>query len=162
MTNAPASLRARPLTAEGFAPFGDVLRVPPEVGTRTYFDGALASLKPQTPASLSLILAAPSLARPVPVKVIERHSLTSQSFLPMAAARWLVVVAPNAPDGAPDLAAAAAFLPAPGAGVTLKPGVWHAPLTVLDTPAPFAIFMWRDFGPDDEDFADITPFAVAL
>lgn len=164
---APSTLRTGPLTAqaltaEGFAPFGDVLRVPQEVGTRTYFDDALASLKPQTPASLSLILAAPSLARPVPVTIIERHRLTSQSFVPMAATPWLVVVAPNAADGSPDLAAAVAFLPGPGQGITLKPGVWHAPLTVLEAPAPFAIFMWRDFGPDDEDFADIAQFTVAL
>ncbi|ABS68604.1 Ureidoglycolate hydrolase [Xanthobacter versatilis] len=159
---APSLLRARPLTAESFAPFGDVLRVPQEVGTRTYFDGALASLKPQTPASLSLILAAPSPARPVPVTIIERHRLTSQSFVPMAPTPWLVVVAPDAPDGSPDLAAAVAFLPGPGQGITLKSGVWHAPLTVLEAPAPFAIFMWRDFGPDDEDFADITPFTVVL
>lgn len=159
---APSTLRTGPLTAESFAPFGDVLRLPQEVGTRTYFDDALASLKPQTPASLSLILAAPSLARPVPVTIIERHRLTSQSFVPMAATPWLVVVAPNAADGSPDLAAAVAFLPGPGQGITLKPGVWHAPLTVLEAPAPFAIFMWRDFGPDDEDFADIAPFTVAL
>ncbi|MDI4664291.1 ureidoglycolate lyase [Xanthobacter autotrophicus] len=162
MSKAATPLLARPLTAEGFAPFGDVLRVPQDVGTRTSFDSALASLKPQTPASLSLILAAPSLARPVPVSIIERHRLTSQSFLPMATTRWLVVVVPDAADGSPDLASAVAFLPAPGEGITLKPGMWHAPLTVLDEPAPFAIFMWRDFGPDDEDFADISPFAVAL
>ncbi|MFG1270058.1 ureidoglycolate lyase [Xanthobacter sp. DSM 14520] len=162
MSCAPSLLRARPLTAESFAPFGDVLRVPQEVGTRTYFDGALASLKPQTPASLSLILAAPSPARPVPVTIIERHRLTSQSFVPMAPTPWLVVVAPDAADGSPDLATAVAFLPGPGQGITLKSGVWHAPLTVLEAPAPFAIFMWRDFGPDDEDFADITPFTVVL
>ncbi|MFG1289498.1 ureidoglycolate lyase [Xanthobacter versatilis] len=162
MSCAPSLLRARPLTAESFAPFGDVLRVPQEVGTRTYFDGALASLKPQTSASLSLILAAPSPARPVPVTIIERHRFTSQSFVPMAPTPWLVVAAPDAADGSPDLAAAVAFLPGPGQGITLKSGVWHAPLTVLEAPAPFAIFMWRDFGPDDEDFADITPFTVVL
>lgn len=155
------ALVPRPLTAEAFAPYGEVLAVPDTVGTRTAFDGALASLRPATPASLSLILAAPSLARPVPVGIIERHRFTSQSFVPMAPARWLVVVAPAAADGGPDLAAAEAFLPAPGQGITLHPGTWHAPLTVLEAPSPFAILMWRDYGPDDEEVMEITPLAVA-
>jgi len=157
-----SALQAHALTTEAFAPFGEVLAVPGQVGLRTEVSAALANLRPQVPASLSLVLAAPVVARPVPVSIIERHRFTSQSFLPLAPTRWLVVVAPDAADGGPDLARAAAFRPAPGQGITLRPGVWHAPLTVLDTPAPFALLMWRDFGPDDEDFAAITPFAVAL
>lgn len=155
-------LVARPLTAEGFAPFGEVLQVPPTAGARAYFSSSLENLRPAAPASLSVILAAPSRARPVPVTVIERHRFSSQSFIPMAEARWLVVAAPDAGDRMPDLARAAAFLPAPGQGVTLKAGVWHAPLTVLDGPRPFAILMWRDFGPEDEDFAAVAPFSVAV
>jgi len=161
MSDAPC-LIARPLTAEDFAPFGEVLAVPRSIGTRTYFDGALANLRPAAPASLSVILAAPALARPVPVTVIEKHRFSSQSFIPMAPARWLVVVAPALASGAPDIDAARAFLPAPGQGITLKADTWHAPLTVLEAPSPFAIVMWRDWTAADEDFADVAPFTVAV
>ncbi|OYX05857.1 MAG: hypothetical protein B7Z15_16725, partial [Rhizobiales bacterium 32-66-8] len=123
---------AQPLTPAGFAPFGDVLAVPPTVGTRTYFDRSLANLRPDAPASLSLILAAPTLARPVPITQFERHRFSSQSFLPMADTQWLVVVAPHGADGGPDMGRLAAFLPAAGEGITLGADVWHAPLTVLD------------------------------
>ncbi|MEP9352313.1 ureidoglycolate lyase [Xanthobacter sp. KR7-65] len=157
----PAPL-PRPLTPEGFARYGEVPAVPEAVGMRTSFDGGLKSLRPGVPASLSLILASPSLARPVPIGIIERHVWTSQSFVPMAPVRWLVVVAPQAADGGPDLAAAEAFLPEPGQAITLHPGTWHAPLTVLDAPAPFAILMWRDYGPDDEEVREITPIGIAV
>lgn len=156
-------LLPRPLTPEAFARYGEVLAVPRTVGTRTSFDGALANLRPGVPASLSLILAAPSLCRPVLVEVIERHRFTSQSFVPMAPARWLVVVAPVAANGGPDLGAAEAFLPGPGQGLTFAPGTWHAPLTALDAPSPFAILMWRDYGPEDEEVIPLVgPLEVAV
>ena len=155
-------LAAAPLTAEAFAPFGDVLEVPTEPGRRTYFDRALANLRPAAPPSLSLILAAPVAGRPVPLVEIERHVFSSQSFVPLAACRWLVLVAPHGADGGPDLAAARAFLPGPGQGITLKADTWHAPLTVLDTPAPFAIFMWRDWTVADEEIRPMAPLLVAV
>ncbi len=168
---------ARPLTAAAFAPYGEILRLPEAVGRRDYFDTALANLRTAAHASLSLVLAAhsPEVAEStanaveagiediqslVEVSQFERHAFSSQSFIPMAACRWVVVVAPHAPAGGPDMARASAFLPAPDSGVTLHGDVWHAPLTVLDAPAPFAILMWRDGGSGDEEFAPITPFFV--
>ncbi len=151
----------RPLTAEAFAPYGEVFAVPETVGVRTSFDKGLANLRPDVPASLSLILAAP-VPQPVLVEVIERHVFTSQSFVPMAPARWVIVVAPRTAEDRPDLAAAEAFLPSPGQGITLAPGTWHAPLTVLDAPSPFALLMWRDYGPEDEEVIAIPPMMVAI
>lgn len=155
-------LGARPLTAQAFAPYGAVLETPETAGVRRYFDVALGALAPQAPVSLSIIRAAPVLARPVPVSVIERHPLTPQTFLPLGPASWLVVVAPDTPDGGPDLARAEAFLPGPGQGITFGRGIWHAPLTVLEEEAAFAILMWRDWSPDDEEFAAVVPFAVTV
>lgn len=155
-------ITAQPLTPEAFAPFGEVHSPPDVVGRRDYFDGALANLRPAVGASLSLILAPPTLEHPVPVTRFERHAFSSQSFIPLAPCRWLVAVAPHAAGGGPDMAQVRVFLPALGQGVTLRADVWHAPLTVLDAPSPFAIFMWRDGGPLDEEFASIIPFAVEV
>jgi ureidoglycolate lyase len=151
----------RPLTAEAFAPYGEVLAAPQTVGVRTSYNAGLANLRPDVPACLSLILAAP-VPRPVGIEVIERHVFTSQSLVPMAPARWVIVVAPVAAEDGPDLEAAEAFLPAPGQGITLAPGTWHAPLTVLDAPAPFAFLMWRNHATDDEEIMAIPPMAVAV
>lgn len=156
-----SGLIARPLTAEGFALYGEVFAVPQTPGVRTSFDRGLANLRPVVPASLSLILAAP-VPQPVAVEVIERHVFTSQSLVPMAPARWVIVVAPGTANGGPDLSAAQAFLPAPGQGVTLAPGTWHAPLTVLEAPSPFALLMWRDYGPDDEEVIAIPAMSVTV
>jgi ureidoglycolate hydrolase len=50
-----------------------------------------------------------------------------------------------------------------GEGVTYHMGEWHHPLTALDRPARFAVFMWRDGTSTDEEFRTLTaPFTVAL
>lgn len=151
-------IRAAPLEAAAFARFGEVLDVPVAPG-RTYFERALSSTRPGAWPSLSLTLRAPS-ATPVLVKAMERHAFSSQSFVPLAPVRWLVLVAPHLPGGGPDMAGAQAFLPGPGQGVTYGADVWHHGLTVLDAPAPFAVLMWRDGTATDEEFVDVDPLAV--
>lgn len=156
-----ALLAAAPLTADAFATFGTVLTVPEAIGRRDYFDEGLTNLRPGARPSLSLILGAATSGNPVEITQIERHEFSSQSFMPLAPCRWLVVVAPDA-DGGPDMTRARAFLPAPGQGLIFAAGTWHAPLTVLDAPAPFAITMWRDGGAGDEEFAPVQPFFVSV
>src|SRR5438046_4391112 len=86
---------------------------------------------------------------------MERHEFSSQSFLPLDVARWLVVVAPAGADGGPDPSRAVAFLAGPGQGVTYHAGTWHHPLTILDRPARFAVVMWRDGTSTDEEFGTL-------
>ena len=87
-------------------------------------------------------------------------SHSSQSFVALEAARWLVMGAPRHAAGGPDMARAAAFVGGQGQGITYRADVWHHPLTVLDAPAAFAVFMWRDGSADDEEFVDIAPLLV--
>ncbi len=154
-------VRAEPLTADAFAPFGGLLTPPSHAGERHYFDDHLANLRPNARPSLSVVLAKP-VALPLTVGMMERHALSSQSFIPMGASRWLVLVAPDGANGGPDMTRLRAFLPAPGTGITLQVGCWHYPLTVLDAPAPFTLAMWRDGGPDDEEVRDVSPVTVSL
>lgn len=153
-------MRAAPLNAEAFAPFGEILVVPDQPG-RAYFEGALSSARATAWPSLSLTLREPSSA-PVRVTAMERHAFSSQSFVPLGPARWLVLVAPHAAGGGPDMARARAFLAGPGQGVTYGANVWHHGLTVLDRPAHFAVFMWRDGTAGDEEFVDVGPLNVEL
>jgi ureidoglycolate lyase len=153
---------ASPLTAEAFAPYGDVLAAPTEFG-RVYFDEGLCSTRPTARPSLSVSHAGRVTALPLEATVMERHEFSSQSFVPLDVSRWIVVVAPPDVDGGPDVARAVAFLPGPGQGVTYRANTWHHPLTVLDRPARFAVFMWRDGTSTDEEFRTLaTPFRVDL
>lgn len=153
------TIQIEPLTAESFRPFGDVL-VPPTSAGRSYFEASLRNDRPNVGASLSLSRV--ELARSLPIEAVkmERHEKSSQSFVPLGPAPFLVLVAPHAPKGGPDMTRARAFLAEGGVGVTYGADVWHHPLSVFETPASFAVFMWRDGGPEDEEFVDIEPVTV--
>jgi ureidoglycolate lyase len=154
-------MTTRPLTAEAFAPYGEVLEVPREAG-RLYYERALASLRPGAWPSLSLSWRDPHPGGPLRVHQMERHQFSSQSFVPLGPVRWLVLVAPHAAGSGPDMARAQAFVAAPGQGVTYGADVWHHPLTVLDAPGRFAVVMWRDGTATDEEFISVTPFDLDL
>lgn len=153
--------RAEPLTADGFAPFGGVIQTPLTPGERHYFDAPLVNLRPAAKPSLSVAYAKP-VSLPLTVAMMERHRFSSQSFTPLAPTPWLVIVAPDDADGGPRMNALRVFQPGPGMGLTLAPGCWHFPLTVLEHPAAFTLTMWRDGGPDDEELRDVAPVSVTL
>jgi len=99
--------------------------------------------------------------RPLRAEMLERHEFSSQSFVPVDVDRWLIVVAPHASRGGPDLAGLRAFIATGRQGVTYRPNTWHHGLTVLDRPGRFAVFMWRA-GSKDEEFVPVTPFTVRI
>jgi ureidoglycolate lyase len=153
------SLVLEPLDPAAFAPFGDVL-VPPAEAGRRYFERSLRNDRPGVPASLSLSRIETARSLPLEGRQMERHAKSSQSFVPIGPVPFLVVVAPHAAAGGPDMERARAFLAEGGVGVTYGADVWHHPLTVLAAPAAFAVFMWRDGGPLDEEFVDVEPFTL--
>jgi ureidoglycolate lyase len=93
---------------------------------------------------------------------MERHLHSSQSFIPIEAGRWLVLVAPHGADGGPDMTRARAFLARPDQGVTYGADVWHHPSTVFDRIARFAIVMWKDGTSADDEFVEVPPFELHL
>jgi ureidoglycolate lyase len=153
-------LITEPLTAEAFAPFGEVLQAPAVPG-RAYIDTALSNRRPHAQPSLSFSTREPT-ALPLHSTTMERHLQSSQSFIPMEAGRWLVLVAPHGADGGPDMAHARAFLAQPDQGVTYGADVWHHPSTVFDRTARFAIFMWKDGTSADDEFRDVAPFSIEI
>ena len=154
-------LKAEPLTSAAFLPFGEVIECPAVPG-RTYFEDALANLRPNARPSISLTVKTAAAKLPLRSTTMERHEFSSQSFIPQEAGRWLVIVAPHAAGGGPDMARARAFLAGPMQGVTFGANVWHHPFTVLDAPARFVIVMWRDGTRTDEEFVEVPPFEVQL
>lgn len=146
-------LRPRPLTADAFAPFGS-LAPAPAPGTRTEV-GPARNLRDTTVACLRWTLARPG-ALPLRVGTMERHRFSSQSFIPLGPARWLVLTAPHASAGGPDMAHARAFIADGTLAVTYAPDVWHHPLTALDGGGGFAVFTFLDGSADDEEFVPVT------
>jgi len=142
-------IRTEPLTAAGFAPFGDVIELkdtPDKIINqglcgrhhdlaRLEFDGGRAGI--------SLFDAEPR-ALPYRLEMMERHPLGSQAFIPLNPAPFLVIVAEDA-GGTPG--APRAFLTAPGQAINLLRNTWHGVLTPLSAPGLFAVI--DRIGPED-------------
>jgi ureidoglycolate lyase len=165
-------LSLQPLTREGFAPYGslvagDVLPLPAHHATgpgeplapRPINGGT--SLRVETDGGLSLLAegGAPTLAvfraqaqaLAGPWRTLERHRLGSQTFVPLAGARCVVLVAQGV--HAPDPGTLAAFLADGRCGYTLHPGTWHHGLIALEV-GDFVVLERRSAQPDCE-FAEL-------
>lgn len=76
-----------------------------------------------------------NLKRVMKIKMLERHRFSTQSFVPMGAdIQYLVVVTQNKSesDDSPDLDKLRGFIARDKQGVCYAPGVWHAPMAVID------------------------------
>ena len=136
------TLYPRPLTPEAFAPFGDVLSAdgPPDRIINAgmcgrWHDRAQISLDDAGRAGISIFDAVPR-ALPYVFRLVERHPLGSQAFIPMTLNPFLVVVAPD-DGGTPGTPVA--FLTSPGQGINLHRNTWHGVLTPLNSPGLFAV-----------------------
>ena len=135
------TISIQPITAEAFAPFGDLLRAEGEPDRiinqglcGRHHDLALIDVSDGR-TGISLFDAVPR-SLPYTLDMMERHPLGSQAFLPMSLQPFLVIVAPDA-GGRPG--APVAFLTGPGQGVNYHRGTWHGVLTPLHAPGLFAV-----------------------
>lgn len=155
-------VRAEPISAQAFEPFGELLEAPATFG-RTYFNRVLGSNRPAAPPSLSLSHLKPLAAIPLDVTLLERHAHSSQSFLPLDVGRYLVVVAPHAAGGGPDVDRIRAFVVPGHQGISYAIDTWHHGMAALDRPARFAVVMWRDGSAGDEEFVQVAqPVRVTI
>lgn len=141
------TLKLRPLDAAALAPYARLIRasegkagVVPEVMAH---DGDVAGVHAFT------VLCPQPVCGDVVITTLERHPHSTQSFVPLQAGRWLILVAPTLANGGPDMAAAQAFMAGPHDAICIGQNVWHAGLTVFDQPAQFGMIMWKaDSGED--------------
>jgi len=146
--SAPARvLIAQALTPAAFAPFGDVIAParngnssPINEGTAQRFDDLtqLDVSEQGGEACVTIFRTQDGThVAPYALTMFERHLLGSQSFVPMAQGRVLVVVTQG--DDTPDEDAIQAFIVEPGQGVTLRRGVWHHPMITIGGADVFVI-----------------------
>ena len=135
-----------PLTAERFAPFGDVIGVSQD--TREPMNEArferfndLAQLNIDTHAdghtAISIARCRMPTKLPHSFDLIERHPLGSQAFIPLNGQRFVVVVAPAGESA--DIEELRAFVTNGHQGINYHRGVWHMPLIALEANQEFLI-----------------------
>lgn len=131
----------QPLTADTFAPFGDVIEcsgAPDKMINQglcaRYNDKAKIDLA-DGHAGISLFRSE-TRALPYSLDMMERHPLGSQAFIPMSHDPFLVITAKDQ-GGAP--AQPLAFVTTPGQGINFHRNIWHGVLTPLHAPGLFAV-----------------------
>jgi ureidoglycolate lyase len=140
------TLKIKPLTAEAFRPFGDVIEIgnnqsqPMNRGMAERFD-ALGRVELQGEQARAVISLVRSSQYPVPhtVDLVERHPLGSQAFIPLEDSPFVVVVAPAGESVTSD--ALKAFRTNGRQGVNYRSGVWHG---LLFTPFAAMTFICVD------------------
>jgi len=132
-----------PLTAQAFAPFGDVIEVSDDAvkvainqGNTDRYD-RLAQIDVADGGGVGVI----SVFRgrplnPLVLKVFERHPLGSQAFMPLSGRPYLVAVVP---EGVFDPALVQVFHAGAQQGVQYRKGVWHHFLLALDAESDFLV-----------------------
>jgi len=136
------TLPISPLTKAAFAPFGEVIDTKdakPKLindGFAQRFDG-LAQIDVAAEGGKVNISLFDGSIRPSPIliKLMERHPLGSQLFMPLNEKPWLVVACadPRAP------ASYRAFSATGEQGVNYARNTWHHPLLVLTDASPFLV-----------------------
>lgn len=136
------SLSIQPLTREAFAPFGDVIemegsaRITINQGFAERFND-LADVNVAMDGGMtnvSLFLGQPR-PQPIAIKLMERHPLGCQIFMPLQDRPWLVLVAADVNS----FTSYRAFRASGRQGVNYAPNVWHHPLLVFDADSRFMV-----------------------
>ncbi|MEY2620315.1 MAG: hypothetical protein RIT26_135 [Pseudomonadota bacterium] len=174
-TNAPVTLVAQALSARSMAPFGWVLdRSEAFSGTAGQMINAGTSRRADLPGQLALHagggqpLACVFRARmqdPTgPWRMLERHRLGTQTFVPLGAdspGQSVCILLVALGDAAPDERSLRAFWVGPQMAFTLKAGVWHHPL-IATRECDFLVIERAGADPDCEVLPLSRPVCVHL
>lgn len=142
------SIIPEPLTQEAFKPFGDVIEVSDtahhftinEGFTERYHDlAAINVIADGGKTGMSIFRSTP-LALPIAIKMMERHPLSSQAFMPLGQQPYLVVVAEKGEWNAQQLNdKLRVFIASSDQGVNYHAGTWHHYCLALNQPSDFLV-----------------------
>jgi len=132
------------LTAENFAVFGDVIEAKDcseyfEINdghTQRFNDLANIDLAANNGKTLVNIFRSTPLLMPIKIRKMERHPLSSQSFIPMGEEPYLVIVAPA---GDFEESAIQVFIASSKQGVNYSAGTWHHYSLALNQVSDFLV-----------------------
>ena len=133
-------IKAKPLSADAFAPYGEVLECTGESITinhgncQRFHD--LAGLDMDGGQVGISLFHAKLRSLPYELDLMERHPLGSQAFIPMSTDGFLILVADD-DDGVP--VNIQAFVSRPNQGINLHKNTWHGVLTPLSGSGMFVV-----------------------
>lgn len=150
-------LRATSLTKESFSPFGDVIEV--EGNSHVTINNGftkryhrLADIDATSANGFPIISIFRSQPLPIPIfiRMMERHPLGSQAFIPLRNEAFLIVVAPASDNiYVEDLRA---FISDGRQGVNYHRNVWHHPVLALSANQDFLVIDRDGLGDNCEVF----------
>ncbi len=154
---ADLKLSIAPLTADGFAAYGDVIEAEGRAHyainagmAERYSDLAKVDVAASGGRPLISLCRARPVMLPLRLRLMERHPLSSQAFVPLSRSPFLIVVAPAGKVvRSEDIRA---FRSNGRQGINYRAGTWHHPLLALNEPADFLIV---DRGGDGENCDEI-------
>lgn len=148
------SIQPLPITAERFAPFGDVIecrdanKLSMNDARFDRFD-RLACADVEGDAVISIVRSRTETKLPYRVDMLERHPLGSQAFVPLTRFEFVVVVAP--PLETVELEDVRAFTVPAGRGINYRRGTWHMPLIALGRAQEFLVIDYGGNEPNCEE-----------
>lgn len=164
----PSRIQAAPLSVDAYRAYGDVISARDDIaprsanmGTAKRFNSVAEclNLRPgKAQPNLCVFHCSPQVSAPqttFTIKLLEKHPLSTQAFIPMQADRFLVVVCLG--EEKPDLSTLRAFLAVKSQGITYRPGVWHHPLIAMDRQTDFVCLIWEDGTADDCKVVKLQP-----
>ncbi|WP_250517766.1 ureidoglycolate lyase [Caballeronia sp. INDeC2] len=137
-------LQIRPLTDDGFAPFGEVISRDGKQSFRLnegmakrFHDLANIDVNRESGRPAVSILHARPNQFPLVIKFVQQFVLSSQAFIPLTESPFITVVAVDKYDGTPG--ELKAFISDGKQGINYRIGVWHHTLIVPDKDAEFLV-----------------------
>ena len=139
-------LRPVPITAERFAPYGDVIHAAPatiqamnDARFERFDDLARVDVDQADDGRVAISIARSKTPTTLPHRfdMVERHPLGSQAFIPLAPFSFVVVVAPAGESV--DIDDLRAFVTNGSQGINYHKGVWHMPLIATEGEQAFLI-----------------------
>lgn len=138
------TITPEPLTAEAFAPYGNVIEpagaaeaISINYGNTTRFHDLFPVDVADEGGEVCInVFRSYPLPDPITIKIMEYHPLGSQAFIPLGVEPYLVVVAPA---GEFDASKIRVFKAAPGQGVNYCKGTWHHFSLALNSQSDFLV-----------------------
>lgn len=167
-------LKAQPLTSKAFAPFGDVVEVASNSaimindGNTERYD-SLVKVQLATPedtAVINIFRAQPRMIEgdsdksSMSIEMMERHPLGSQSFHPLSAEPYLVLVADAVEELKPENLHL--FLAQPDQGINYHQNTWHHPVLGLNKVCDFLVVDRKGSGNNCEEFYFDTQYQIEI
>jgi ureidoglycolate lyase len=126
-------IKPKKITRKNFKKFGDVISTKKiksininDGYAKRFNDLCRINTSSKKGSTIVSIFSAKKRKFPMNIKMMEKHSLGSQAFIPMEETTFLVFVAPKAKK--PNIKKLKSFIIPEQIGINYRPGIWHFPL----------------------------------